>query len=166
MGKLLVCQLKSFTKSAQKNKASLLNQRITLVLFFCYCFNSAHSHRVCISHQPVSRQHLTGVKMPTPASSIISTWWCFSSADIRRPPLTYVICLFLSLFEGVSVTSTPPSACCRTGPSSASVNTTPLARTASAAGRASKPNPGKLVPTCQRPTEPPTAVRIRNVAVA
>lgn len=88
----------------------------------------------------------------------------FSSTDIRRPPLTYVICLFLSLFEGVSVTSTPPSACCRTGPSSASVNTTPLARIASAAGRASKPNPGKLVPTCQRPTGPPTAVRIRNMA--
>lgn len=52
-----------------------------------------------------------------------------------------------------------PSACCRMGTSSASVNTTPLVRTASVAGRASKPSPGRLVPTCRHPTEPPTPVR-------
>lgn len=59
----------------------------------------------------------------------------------------------------------PPSACCRMETSSASVNTTPLARTASAAGRASKPSPGRLVPTCQHPMEPPTHVRTQNMFI-
>lgn len=45
------------------------------------------------------------------------------------------------------------------GTSSASVNTTQQARTASAARRASKPSPGRLVPTCQHPMDPPTPVR-------
>lgn len=72
-------------------------------------------------------------------------------------------CPILFSFKGVSVTFMPPSACCRMGTSSASVNTTPLARTASAAGRASKPSPGRLVPTCQHPMEPPTPVRTQNM---
>lgn len=59
----------------------------------------------------------------------------------------------------------PPSACCRKGTSSASVNTTRRARTASAAGRASKPSPGRLVPTCQRPMEAPTPVRAHNMFI-
>uniref|UniRef100_A0A8D3ABN5 Laminin N-terminal domain-containing protein n=1 Tax=Scophthalmus maximus TaxID=52904 RepID=A0A8D3ABN5_SCOMX len=49
---------------------------------------------------------------------------------------------------------------CWMGTSSASVNTTPRVRTASAAGRASKPSPGRPVPTCPHLTDPPTPVQL------
>lgn len=70
------------------------------------------------------------------------------------------LCWLFSLIslKGVSVTSTLPSACWLKGTSSASVNTIPLGRTASDARRASKPSPGKQVPTCLHQLEPPTPV--------
>ena len=72
----------------------------------------------------------------------------------------------LSGRAGVSVTSTPPSACSRTVTSSACVSTTPRAPTASAAKRASRPSPGRLAPTCRRPTDPPTPVRMTQIILS
>lgn len=145
--------LSNLTISA-KHKCWTMFHLIFLLLFQFRSLAGLLSH-----NRAIGRQRFPGVK------TLIQHCWHLMALLIRRLPPTAHLC-HLFLFEGVSVTSTPPSACYRTGPSSASVNTTPLARTASAAGRASKPNPGKLVPTCQRPTGPPTAVRIWNVAVA